>query len=76
MENMKFEEAMKRLGDIAASLERDSVTLDESLSLLEEGVALVRFCNKSLEAAEQRVKILVEGVNGIEEKDFSDNDAK
>lgn len=76
MENMKFEEAMKRLGDIAESLERESVTLDESLSLFEEGVALVRFCNKILEEAEQRVKILVEGANGIEEKDFSDNDAK
>lgn len=76
MENMKFEEAMKRLGDIAESLERENVTLDESLSLFEEGVALVRFCNKSLEEAEQRVKILVEGANVIEEKDFSDNDAK
>ncbi len=57
-ENMTFEAAMARLEEIVRLLESGNAPLDVSLSLYEEGVALVRLCNTRLDHAEQRVKIL------------------
>ena len=56
-ENMTFEAAMTRLEEIVRLLESGNAPLDVSLSLYEEGVALVRLCNTRLDNAEQRVKI-------------------
>ncbi len=55
---LPFEEAIARLDAIVKTMEGDTVTLDESLSLYEEGVALVRRLNRELDTAEQRVRIL------------------
>ena len=57
-ETMTFEAAMARLEEIVRLLESGNAPLDVSLSLYEEGVALVRLCNTRLDHAEQRVKIL------------------
>ena len=61
---LTFEEAMLSLEDIVKKLEGGGLSLDESLSSFEDAVKLVRFCNEKLEAAEQKVKILVEGADG------------
>lgn len=63
-ENMTFEAAMSRLEEIVRLLESGNAPLDVSLSLYEEGVALVRLCNTRLDNAEQRVKILSFTENG------------
>ena len=63
-ENMTFEAAMSRLEEIVRLLESGNAPLDVSLSLYEEGVALVRLCNARLDNAEQRVKILSFTENG------------
>ncbi|MBR2907292.1 MAG: exodeoxyribonuclease VII small subunit [Clostridia bacterium] len=55
---LSFEDAMKRLEEIASKLENDQVSLDESLSLYEEGIALVHFCNEKLDKAEQKIRVL------------------
>lgn len=64
MKNISFEEAMGKLEDAVSRLESGSLSLDESIKLFEEAVALVRMCNEKLENAEQRVKILIEGADG------------
>lgn len=70
-ENMTFESATTRLEEIVKLLERGNSSLDESLKLYEEGVALVRFCNEALDNAEKRIKILAPGANGeMIENDF------
>ncbi|MBO5716326.1 MAG: exodeoxyribonuclease VII small subunit [Clostridia bacterium] len=70
-ENMTFESATARLEEIVKLLERGNSSLDESLKLYEEGVALVRFCNEALDNAEKRIKILTPSANGdMIEKDF------
>ena len=70
-ENMTFESATARLEEIVKLLERGNSSLDESLKLYEEGVALVRFCNEALESAEKRIKVLSPSLNGeMIEKDF------
>ncbi len=57
-ENKTFENAIARLEVIVRMLESGNAPLDESLSLFEEGVALVKFCNEKLDTAEQRVRML------------------
>ena len=70
-ETMTFETAIARLEEIVRTLEGGSAPLDVSLSLYEEGVALVRLCNSRLDNAEQRVKILTVADDGsMQEKDM------
>ncbi len=64
IENMTFESAIARLEVIVRALESGNAPLDESLSLFEEGVALVKFCNEKLDGAEQRVKMLTFAPDG------------
>ena len=56
--NISFEEAVKRLEEIVRLLEGGTAPLDDSLSLFEEGVSLVKLCNAKLDGAEQKVKML------------------
>ncbi len=69
---ISFEVAMARLEQIVSLLEEGKLPLDDSLSAFEEGIALVKLCNGKLDAAEQRVRILVEGDSGeMSAQDFS-----
>lgn len=63
-ENITFEEAVARLEQIVHAMEEGKLSLDDSLKVFEEGIALVRFCNGKLDTAEQRVRILLAGDNG------------
>lgn len=61
---LSFEEAMQRLDEIVRQLERGDVPLDASLTLFEEGSALIAQCSKQLDAAEQKVVMLKKGADG------------
>ena len=77
IESISFEEAMKRLDAITAELSREGVSLDQALSLYEEGVKLARICNAKLEDTERKIKMLRVSADGeISEQDFllTDND--
>ena len=67
---MNFENAIARLEQIVRALESGSAPLDDSLSLFEEGVRLVKICNEKLDSAETRIKLLTETPSGIVETDF------
>ena len=70
-ESLSFEEALKKLEETVRTLESGTVPLEESLKLFEDGVSLVRLCNKKLDEAEQKVKILQKGPDGeITEEDM------
>lgn len=64
-ENITFEEAVARLEQIVRSMEEGKLSLDDSLKAFEEGIALVRFCNGKLDSAEQKVRILLSGEDGV-----------
>lgn len=69
--NMSFEEALGRLEEIVRALESGNAPLDTSLSMFEEGISLVKYCNGKLENAEQKIKILTRKQDGsYEEDDF------
>ncbi len=75
MEKMKFEEALLSLEDIVRQLEAGNLSLDESISEFERAVKLVKLCTERLDAAEQKVKILVNGEGGeITDKPFDINE--
>lgn len=56
-----YESNLSRLKDVVERLERDSLGLEESLTLFEEGMSLAQACDAQLGAVEERVKVLVEG---------------
>ena len=77
IEDMSFESALSRLENIVRMLESGNAALDESLSVFEEGIALVKMCNEKLEAAEQKIKILTKGDGDtLVESDFTPADIK
>lgn len=68
---MSFEEALARLEETVKKLESGSAPLDESLSLFEEGIALVKLCNGKLDKAEQKVvKLKCDGSGNMTEENL------
>lgn len=59
-----FEEAMARLERVVRQLESGELSLDESLKLFQEGMALARQCSGLLDEAEGRIEELLEGAGG------------
>lgn len=57
---LQFESALKELEDIVARMERGDLPLEEALSLFERGTSLTRDCRGLLDAAELRVRNLLE----------------
>ena len=55
---IKFEDALKRLNEIVQSLESGETPLDDSIALFEEGIELSKKCSVILETAEQKVRFL------------------
>ena len=65
-----FEQNMIRLEEIVTALEKGDAPLEESLALFQEGPKLIGACSKSLDQAQQQLKILLQGENGPETPDF------
>lgn len=63
-EDMKFEDAMGELEKIVESMQDGKLPLDESIRKFEEGVGLIRICQKRLEDAEGKINMLVRDSNG------------
>ena len=65
MSNSKntFEESLKKLEKIVEKLEDGNVNLDDSIKSFEEGVALVKECQKQLSEAEIKIQTLLEDGN-------------
>jgi exodeoxyribonuclease VII small subunit len=74
MEEVRFEEALKQLEAIVSRLEIGDLSLEEALSIFEEGVRLTKLCSARLSEAEQRVNILTRNVESpsgeLEERPF------
>jgi exodeoxyribonuclease VII small subunit len=66
MSKKTFEQAIKRLEEIAGILESGSQSLEESIKLFEEGSLLVRFCEEKLAEAEKKVQILTKTDDGFQ----------
>ncbi len=59
MQDLKYEEALKRLEKLVAELDRSELDLETRLKKFEEGTKLARLLLKKLDQAKKRVEILV-----------------
>ncbi|MCX6092052.1 MAG: exodeoxyribonuclease VII small subunit [Candidatus Bipolaricaulota bacterium] len=57
---MKIEQALAKLEEITAKLERGELPLDEAIGLFEEGLALAAATKQQLDAARLRIDQVVE----------------
>lgn len=70
-ETYPFEAALESLSKIVDQLEKGDLTLEQSLSQFEQGVALTRQAQVALQAAEQKVQILLSTENSPALADFA-----
>ncbi len=71
MAEKTFETSMRELEEVVGKLENGDITLDDSLKLFEQGIKLAKACQKKLDEAEKKVKILTADSNGdFVEEDF------
>ena len=63
IEEMNYEEAIQTLENIITQLENDNQTLDDSLTLYEQGQKVAQHCAALLKNAELRIRTLTETEN-------------
>lgn len=68
-----FERALDELEQLVQKMEKGEQSLDQSLAAYERGIALYRECQKALEQAEQRVRLLADPNNPAAAEDFANN---
>jgi exodeoxyribonuclease VII small subunit len=64
MEFKDFEQALKRLEEIVAELEKGELALERAVELFEEGIKVSRLCGEKLEEAERKVELLIKDSQG------------
>ena len=68
---LNFEELIEKLEDITNKLEKEQLSLDDSVKLFEEGIKISKECNTKLEDAEKRITVLINDNDEIKEENFS-----
>ena len=66
-----FDQILARLREVVQRLESGELSLEQSLQVYEEGVALARKGQQLLASAEKRVEILVSASGGVEVVPFA-----
>jgi exodeoxyribonuclease VII small subunit len=59
MEKITFDQAMKRLNEIVAALDKNELELEKAIGLFEEGLQLVNFCESKLKGFEEKIELLL-----------------
>jgi exodeoxyribonuclease VII small subunit len=73
-ENFNFEAALEQLNQLVEKMEAGGLSLEDSLRSFEQGIALTRQCQQALQAAEQKVQILLEKNGKTSLEPYSDNE--
>lgn len=74
MAKKTFESALSRLEQITAELEEGRPTLEQSLKKFDEGIELVKFCNRQLDEARKKVNLLLKQNSTLATVDFDEGD--
>lgn len=70
-----FESALSQLEKIVQELENPELPLEKALKVFEQGVQLSKFCSKKLDETENRVRLLMQDIDGnLEESPFLDSE--
>jgi exodeoxyribonuclease VII small subunit len=76
MQNMSYEKALAALEQVVSRLESGDITLDESMSLFQKGMALSKICSDKLASIEKQITQLIEKQDGsgqMDEKPFGED---
>jgi len=74
MAKKNFEKALVDLENIVQRLDENDLSLDEALSLFEEGIKLSRFCSQKLDSVEKKVEILLkDDERNLQKEPFKNN---
>ncbi|MFK8069052.1 MAG: exodeoxyribonuclease VII small subunit [Gammaproteobacteria bacterium] len=70
-----FEKSLAELEELVETMEDGDISLENSLKNFERGISLTRACQKALEEADQKVKILMEkgGKSSLEDFDRAED---
>lgn len=63
--DLSFEKALTRLEEILRTLDQKDLDLDTSISLFEEGLGLIHFCEQKLKEAKIKVEVVLKGEKGF-----------
>jgi len=63
-QQVRFEDAMQKLSEIVEKLESGEGSLDEMIRLYEEGISMVKACERQLDAYEATISKLNETAEG------------
>ncbi len=55
---MKLEDMFEQLDALVEKLEKDSVSLEESFQLYNQGMEMIKNCNASIDAIEKKVQLI------------------
>lgn len=66
-----FEQSLNELQILVERLESSELSLEQSLAAFEQGIRLTRDCQASLAQAEQKVRLLLNKNDCVEEVDFN-----
>jgi exodeoxyribonuclease VII small subunit len=67
-----FNKGLSELEEIIGKMESGDLSLEDSLRYFEKGIKLHRQCHSALSSAEQRISVLSEEDNYIEDKPLDD----
>ena len=65
-----FESALKRLEQISDVLENEDTSLEESIKLFEEGIALKELCEERLKSAKIKIDKIVKKNKSLSSTEF------
>ena len=68
-DTVNFEASLKKLDQIVGKLESGDISLEDSVKSFEEGIGLVKECQKQLSEAELRVKKLLDNGETVDLED-------
>ena len=63
-ETKKFEVALQELESVVEQLESGDLSLEDSLAAFENGVSLIKYCNRKLNEVESQVQLLLKDREG------------
>ena len=62
-EKVSFEARLERLNEIVSKVEGETLPLEESMALYEEGLSLIKGLEEELSNAEAKMKELIDEIN-------------
>lgn len=63
-----LEPSLKQVDELIEKMERSDLTLEQSLNHFEQGISLIKNCQKILQEAEQKVQLLIQASNNTSEE--------